>query len=309
MGLNLFRRAPAPSAGPSKSTAVRLQESLGDVNKLPTIPAIATRAMAVANDPNSSLMDFSRLVQRDPPLTAGLLKLANSPLYQVGRPVQSVEQAVVRLGLRNCQNLIVSVGMRSLFQNVHPSRVEFCEQLWEHSFLTALVCRNVNKVFGLKFAGEEFTAGLLHDLGRIVIAVACPNDVDVTKVLDLIEGPDVLEREQEEVGADHCYLGGWFALQNKLPPPIITTIRHHHTPGQVATNAGLVAVVALAEHMTNYLLGDNDPNEYRAEANGGFQCLTAEWSEDAREKASRLVPLIVTETARVRTLSRKVFSG
>jgi HD-like signal output (HDOD) protein len=305
-----MRQSPTvPLLDKSKATAVRLQEILADLNKLPTLPAVATRAMAMANDQNSSLMDFSQLVQRDPPIAAGLLKLANSPLYMTGKAVQSVDQAVVKLGLRICQDLIVAVGMRSMFQSLSAARLAFCEQLWEHSFLTGMVCQKVNKTFNLRCGGEEFTAGLLHDLGRILIAIACPQDIDLLGVVDLVEAPDVLRREQEAVGADHCHLGSWFAAQNKLPSGIVPAIRYHHTPAQAPTGGNLVALVALAEHVGNYLLGENSPEDYRPEANEGFRCLAAQWREETREKAARLMPLIVAESVQILHLSRKALGG
>src|SRR5204862_5406028 len=93
----------------------KLQQLLGDLRKLPLLPATAQKAMALAREENASLQELCGLLERDVTLASSILKLANSPYFNWGRTVDSLEQAVVRLGLRECQNLIMAISMRNVF--------------------------------------------------------------------------------------------------------------------------------------------------------------------------------------------------
>ncbi len=137
-----------------------------------------------------------------------------------GSPTAKLSQAVVRLGMFRCKNLIISMGMRSLFQKrMAVGTQEQCAVLWHHGYVTGFLSGQINRAFRLGFDGDEFSAGLLHDLGRILLADAgCAARADI---MDFREGPDALERERQAIGVDHCALGGWFAEHSKLPDPLI----------------------------------------------------------------------------------------
>src|SRR5205085_550931 len=98
-----------------------------------------------------------------------ILRISNSVVYAGGMPAVKLQQAVVRLGMRPCQNLIVAIGMRSLFRQMASATSLQCELLWHHGYLVAALSRQINRAFRLGFDGEEFSAGLLHDLGRILL--------------------------------------------------------------------------------------------------------------------------------------------
>src|SRR5262249_52230906 len=154
------------------------------------------KAMAVAKNPDSSLAEMATVIERDPALAAGILKLANSPLYRTAYAVETLHQAVVKLGLRECQNLILAVGMRSLFRTLPRPRQARYESLWRHSFLTGCVSRQLNCLLEMGFRGEEFAGGLSHDIGRVLIAIGAPDHFDAVDPMNFIEGPDLLANER-----------------------------------------------------------------------------------------------------------------
>jgi HD-like signal output (HDOD) protein len=271
-----------------------LKSIVGNVNKLPMMPAAATKAMAVANNPASALRDFAGVIERDPALTTGILKLANSPLYRIGRTIESLDQAVVRLGLRECKNLIVAVGMRSLLRAVSPAKRKQCEVLWRHSFVTACLCRRLNHALGLGFQGEEFSCGLSHDLGRMLIAIGAPEHFDAADPMDFEENGDPLGREQSVLGTDHCYFGAWFANLNQLPGSLATTIQHHHAPADAGDLQPLVGLVSLADHMANHLQR-GERGEYDLTANPGWQVLSPACDDAIKEQFGELAPAMMEE--------------
>ena len=245
------RREPSGGAG-GRPVLQTLLTAVGKLNRMPTLPVAATRAMNVAKDPNSSLAELAAVIERDPALAAGILKLANSALYRTFEGVLSLQQAVVRLGSRECQNLILAVGMRSLFLNMPPARQARYAALWRHSFLTGCLCRRLARVLGLPFEGEEFAAGLAHDIGRVLIGLGAPEHAEAADPMHFIEGPDVLLREEALLGTDHCHFGARFANVNSLPAPLISAVQFHHTPEWAQEHKPLVALVAVADHMANY---------------------------------------------------------
>lgn len=290
--LDLLRKRS--DAVDDRSPADILKATVGNLNKLPMMPAAATKAMAVANDPAAGLRAFGQVIERDPALATGVLKLANSPLYRIGRTIESLDQAVVRLGLRECKNLIVAVGMRSLLRSTTPATRAPCEVLWEHSFLTACLCRRLNRTLELGYQGEEFSCGLAHDLGRMLIAIGVPTHFHAADPMDFRETPRVLDREQSVLGIDHCHFGAWFANLNQLPASLVTAAQFHHHPAEAESHKTLVALVAVADHMANHLHNCH-PAEYDLAANPAWQVLAASINGGMQEKLLGLAPSLLEE--------------
>jgi HD-like signal output (HDOD) protein len=293
-----FRTFLAPNkeaAAEPQSALETLKESIGNLNKVPMLPEAANRALAVANDPNSSLQSFAAIIERDPTLAAGILRLANSPLFRVGRSLASLDQAVVRLGLRECQNLIVAVGMRSLFRNVDEGHKRQLERLWRHSFTTACLSRRLARALSVQFQGAEFSGGLAHDIGRILIALGAPEQFDAADPLDFHEGPEVLEREQAVLGTDHCQFGALFANLNQLPGPLVNVIQFHHHPLEAGDHRALVCVVAAADHAANHLERTGTAEGYELEDNRGWALLAAGWPDERRQNFEEQFPGLLAE--------------
>jgi HD-like signal output (HDOD) protein len=268
----LRRRNELPGAE-ARPILQTLKSTIAGIGRVPTLPVAATRAMIVAKNPDSSLAELSAIIERDPALAADVLKLANSALFRRGSGDSNLHQAVVRLGMRECQNLILAVGMRSLFRSVPPARQEAFEALWQHSFLTACLCRRLDQALGLNLKGDEFASGLAHDIGRVVLALGSPEHAAAADPLDFDEGPEILLREHAVLGTDHCHFGAWFANMNNLPGALISAVQFHHTPESAQHHRPLVALVAVADHMANYYQRQQQVEGYEAAANPSWPVL------------------------------------
>jgi HD-like signal output (HDOD) protein len=139
--------------------------------------------------------------------------------------------------------------------------------LWWHSLNTGLLATFLNRSFQLGFHGEEFTAGIIHDIGRTLIAVVCPEQVTEIDPLTFDESPEMLEREFEVLGTDHSRLGAWFAQQNRIPDPIPEVILRHHEPERAKEHQKLTTLVAVADHMANYIQRHGDAEGYDPQSN------------------------------------------
>ena len=236
--------------------------AITDLGQLPTLPAVAVQALAMANAPETRMKDFVALVEQDPALAFGILRLANSALFRTGNEIASVEQSVLKLGFRQCRNLLVAISVRSLFRGLCAASRDYCKDLWHEAILAGSLARHLNLSLRLGFHGEELTAGLCHDLGRILLAIAVPQTYALLNSFEIAEGPEILLREQEYLGTDHCSLGAWYAAHNSLPQAIVNTIAFHHTPEKATADAKLNALVAVADRMVQFLNRGNNIEDY-----------------------------------------------
>jgi HD-like signal output (HDOD) protein len=220
--------------------------------------------------------------------------MANSPLYTYSASVLTLHQAVVRLGINRTRSVIFTSGMASVFRKLDLEEEWVREQLWMHSFMTAVVAWHLNKEFNCGFDGEEFTASILHDFGRLLFAVCLPERLEEIDPLDFDETPFVTRREQDITGVDHCELGAWFAVANRLPEELVEVVRLHHTPEEARVAPRLVALVAAADHLANHLQRNGGPAEYDCRSNTAIELLERSGIRGATDILSKRVEVIMT---------------
>jgi HD-like signal output (HDOD) protein len=295
---DIFRKYIRPEESDTARMAARLADKvLALVETMPALPDTAVRAVELANDPDCQMPQFARLIEGDAAIATAILRVANSAFYAGGMPAVKLQQAVVRLGVRPCQNLIVAIGMRTLFRQLSAGARARCETLWHHAYVVASICRQINRSFRLGFDGEEFSAGLLHDLGRILLLLADPSCFELARAMDFHE-EDVLDRERQAIGIDHCALGAWFGEHSKLPAALIQVIRHHHEPVVSERSSDLVTLVATADDIANHLQLQSEPDAYDPAGNNGLACLWARWSDEKKARLLGELPVIMEESLR-----------
>jgi putative nucleotidyltransferase with HDIG domain len=145
----------------------RLQE---DRLVIPTLPAAAQKCLELLRDPNANLRNLGRHLELDPVLAARVLRLASSAGMGGGQAITSVEQAVTRVGAQKLKTLLVDASARRLFESRDPRISEAFRQLWEHSLAVALLARDVAALCGAQDTDTAYLAGLLHDIGKPVLA-------------------------------------------------------------------------------------------------------------------------------------------
>lgn len=266
------------------------------------IPAAAMKAMEVGRNPACSVKEYAAAIESDVRLTADILSMANSSLHSTGTPAATLRDAVMRLGLRRCQNLILSTCTAGLMKNLPLDQSNCRERLWKHSYMTAVICRHVNQELSLGFQGEEFTAGLMHDLGRSLLAATVPEEFAAIEGLESEECSSILAREREMLETDHCEIGATFAARSGLPPALVAAIYHHHAPNGAKEHGDLVTLVAVADHMAIRLeslqLGeaaDSANNPFLPflsdadRARRALESINAEFAQHAATEALRLI--------------------
>ena len=283
----VIQKAPTPTT--FEPPKVQLPPELvarldANLEHMKVLPAIAMQALQIAKDPDCSINAFSSVVERDVNLATDMLRMANSVVFSGGHQVTSLHQAIVRLGFRHCKNLILSSCVGSLMRRLSVEEAWVRETLWRHGFLTGLLAANTNNSMNLAFAGEEFTAGLIHDIGRTLFALCLPKDFARIDPLTFIEDESVLELENQVAGTNHCEVGAWFAQLNHLPESLTDAIQFHHQPNRSNHNQTLVSLIAVSDEVANFLQRSNNMTDLKPEDVPSLIHLEASGVENAVER-------------------------
>jgi len=224
-----------------------LQTVVDKINNLPTLPQVVESVISMVEDPNTTASQLSAVISKDQALTTKVLKVVNSAYYGMPREISTLNQATVILGFSTIKNLVLSASIFGTFDdhysNQHFNRVKF----WEHSIGTAVGARVLSKRIGLGNPEELFVAGLVHDIGKVVIDEYLHDDF--LKILDIVETRNVriLDAEQEVLNFGHPNLGEWVATMWNLPQDLVTAIAYHHSPRLATGYKKMVSVVHLAD--------------------------------------------------------------
>ena len=240
---------------------------MSQVSEFTMLPAAALRAMNIAQNPMGALPDFVAAIEQDLKLTTEILGMANSPLFSTGVLSSHLSGAVMRLGFRQCQSIIIATCAAGFTKSLPIEDTRIRERLWAHGFVTGVICRHLNEELKLGFQGEEFTAGLLHDLGRSLVAATAPREFSFGDDMSFNEDPETPLREYTLWGTDHCDIGASFAEFGNLPKDLVSAIRYHHSPELTQDNDQLVATVAAADHVANHIERHGDSEPYDSDLN------------------------------------------
>ena len=255
-----------------------------DIDGLVTLPDVFMRISRLIDDPNSSSSDIALAISQDPSFTIRLLRIANSSMFSFPSSVTTVAKAVAIIGTSQIRSLALSMSVAKSFAGL-PNDLVSMHNFWRHSLFCGLIARLLaRKVRGCD-PDSVFTAGLLHDIGELVIFNRLPKEAEAAllMVLDSQDEVQVHEAEQEVIGLDHAEVGGELAKQWHLPPLLEECIRYHHNPvgaSQYAKAAALVHianVLAMMAEVDSLEMDDFSPIDPAAWAQAGLDegCIEA----------------------------------
>jgi HD-like signal output (HDOD) protein len=204
---------------------------LSRLHKVPSVPSIYFRLVQMLQSPNSHLAEVAQVMSEDLVMTAKLLQMANSPFFGMKRTINSLEEAVTHLGLAQTKTLVLLTQVFANYVEEKASRFSLA-QLWRHSMGTARFARRiVNHEFDDPVLAETaFTAGLLHDVGKLFFAVNCPKDFDGLVGQAERNAMSYVNAERKLLGTTHAQLGACVLGTWGLPSEILESIAFHHTP-------------------------------------------------------------------------------
>lgn len=235
------------AAVPDKFKAI--VEGLGQV---PTLPAIAARALEILNQPNASADQAAKLIGQDLALSAKVLRLANSAFYGIPRTIASVDQAIVILGFQTVRSLVMSASVMKILGKGGRGTLDR-RGVWRHSVACALAARLLARKLGRRMGLDSealFMAGLLHKIGVMILDSAVQAEYEQVLQEAAKEGARPLpEIERSVLGTDHGALGGMLCERWGLPEELRTPIACHITPREAKDHVEQASIIHLASHL------------------------------------------------------------
>src|SRR5688572_3579112 len=189
-------------------------EKVKNCPRLPSLRSIETALRELLHADNRFTTQISEVIRRDPSLTARLLRLVNSVYYGLTTPVNSIEEAVFYLGTRQIRQLAVVTPVIEDFQKLAGATAFQWREFWQHCIATAILTRELTSSMMRLDDESDYVAGLVHDVGRIVMASAFPRHFNAIYLEeDRDPSEELLDRERRILGVDHSELGAIYLSQ------------------------------------------------------------------------------------------------
>ncbi len=203
--------------------------------------------LEIIEDPEVDVETLLPIVDNDPGLTAGLLKLCNSPLYSFKRRIGSPRDALVLVGNLTFARLCFTLSLEPVLTHDLPGYDMDLDDLWKHSLVTAYGASFLVKSIGRNdLRDRAFTAGLLHDIGKLVL------DHELVESCSEMNGDVTLEMERQYAGHDHAEAGAALLDSWGVPEQVVTAVRWHHSPLDAGNHKRLALAVGVANEVGNF---------------------------------------------------------
>jgi len=224
-----------------------VQRRVSKIESLATLPSIAAEILDILRSSRSGMREIARVVERDPSITAKILKVANSPLWGFQGRVDNVQRALILLGLKQVTNIVIAVSLYSSFSRLKPNPYFDREKFWLHSAGTGQIARAFTQKLGVHFHGEEFVAALIHDVGKMVFDQFFSTEFQEILLAAKQNGKRIYDIEYDKLGCTHADVGSWLLAKWNFPDTIVDAVQYHHDPQKALENQDLAAVIHLSE--------------------------------------------------------------
>jgi len=266
-----------------------IEDIIKQVDDLVSLPGVFVRINEMIESEGSSAANIATVISQDPGLTIRLLRVANSPFYGLSKEVDSVSRAITIIGTQRLRDMVLATSAVEVFEGI-PNELVTMDDFWSHSLLCGIIAKNLAELSGIKESDSLFIAGLLHDVGQLIMFRHFPEAS--TKVLlrelDQVDEPEITESENEIIGFDHAQLGGALIAHWHLPAIFVETITYHHTPEQATNFPKHTSIV----HIANTLAVLAELNTLNIEETDAPSIHSGAW-ETAGLKADVIKPVIM----------------
>lgn len=240
-----------------KSLEIKVSRS----ENLPVLPQIVSQVLKLADSQEASPKDMERIIERDPAITAKILRVANSSYYGMNN-CSSTARAISMLGMNSVRSLVVGVAYQQVISGrsfaSHFNKLEF----WRHSLGVATSARILAKLKIPMQSEEMYVAGMMHDVGLLVLDRFHPLELDKTVKFAMEEGMSLHEAENLMFGFDHTQVGAMLAEKWGLAKNIVDAVRYHHDPQAAEENVLSTTIVAVANNLSHQCgLTNNVPGQ------------------------------------------------
>lgn len=241
----------------------KVKQIVSNIRNFPTPPIVFQQIQKVINDPDCTAAKVAAILSEDPAMSVKVLKLTNSAFYGLARSIDSIKQAVMIVGNEAIQNLVLSTSVLNMFKGKgKDSDKEFQESFWRHSVATAycsrILAKNVRSR-GVVDPDSAFSAGLLHDIGKMVIFSFLKEKQAILDDARVVDATSLdYELEDKVLGFNHAQIGGYLVKQWKLSKKLSDSIIFHHFPQQAESEDPLMYLVYLANYVAKKTFYEED---------------------------------------------------
>ncbi|HLP78499.1 MAG TPA: HDOD domain-containing protein [Candidatus Paceibacterota bacterium] len=214
---------------------------------LPSLSSINNALQGLLFAEQRFSQQISEIIRRDPSLTSRLLRLVNSVYYGLTTPVNSIEEAVFYLGIRQIRQLTTVTPIIEDFQKLSGKCAFPWREFWQHCIGTAILTREIYSSVEAAPDESDYVAGLVHDVGKIVMAYSFPEHFAEIHRQAEPGTVELIDLENQILGIDHAELGALYLERHHLPELMVNAARYHHSPEKAGEFAPIVASVQIAD--------------------------------------------------------------
>ena len=235
----------------SPYTEIEICRRIDVCPKLASLRSINRALAELIRSEQSYSAQIAEVIRHDPSLTARLLRMVNSVYYGLSTKVNSIEEAVFYLGLRQIRELSMATPVIEEMEKIQGNKVKLpWKDLWKHSIGTAIMTRELLSNTNVYVDDDTgYIIGLLHNIGKVVMAQAFPEEFNRVVATPLPDTASVCQMERELIGWDHARIGGYYLERHKLAPEITHAVYYHNDPEKASQHAFFAAAVQVADHL------------------------------------------------------------
>ncbi|MFH0976612.1 MAG: HDOD domain-containing protein [Spirochaetota bacterium] len=224
------------------------------IEKMPTLSPLTHKIIQVANDRKSSAQDLTNVIQLDPVLTAKVIKMVNSAYFGLPQKVKSLKQTIVMLGINTVKNVALSSSFAGNVRIKEKTKLSG-NDFWQHSLGVAVASKLIAKELGVdpKFLEEYFIAGLIHDIGKVLINNFFSDEMN--KILDISSEKNIsiIDIEKQVLKLSHEEIGIAIGKKWNFESPLLFAVGKHHNPVTTGSSAIVSMIVSIADTFVKIL--------------------------------------------------------
>ncbi len=231
------------------ATEFTLDYIYDSLTALPTFPKVVQKALAMLDDPNTTMEQLAEILKYDPSLTANILKLTNSALFGLQQQVTSLDTALALLGQQQIREVLIASATMPLLARGTEGYFMHASDMWAHGMGCAIISQHIAEQCGYSEPSVLFTAALLHDIGKTVMHLYVGPRLPEIVARATSEDMAFTEVEWQVLGGDHAVIGADILRKWDFPPDIVRAVRNHHDP-DLYIQDDLSALLALSNIFT-----------------------------------------------------------
>lgn len=246
---------PAATGRPPLYTDDAIRQRIESCPKLASLQSINRALTQLVNSEHSLNSQIAQVIRRDPSLTARLLRMVNSVYYGLSTHVNNIEEAVFFLGLRQIRELSMATPVIEDIEKLQQNTAGNLpwKELWSHSLGTAILTREILSATPMHVDDDtDYLVGLLHNVGKVVMAYAFPTELAAIMATRLACPEDVCCLEREMIGWDHARIGAHYLSRHHIPAEIATAVLYHGEPDQAPEHRMFAAAVQVADRVVRH---------------------------------------------------------